>query len=296
MSIAVLGICVICYFIANIYQNKFSSSLKGQIYPMNYFQIVWMGVAGIGYFLVGLFSGGMHFSGLTIWLGSLAGIMSILGGMALMGGMARGPLSMTILIYSMYIVIPPIMAGLFLHETVTKSQIIAILLIIVVIFLSNSGGGKEKKIQDRWWWFLCIGSVICIGLSNFVMKFHQKIMPGAEIKEYSIVSYIWGILIAGLFAVVLRNREMKLGHERYRITAKYFVIPAIMTALVQGCANVCNLYNASRLPAIVLYPVTQLSTLMLTVLYGILFLKEHPTKRTVSCLLLGVAAIVLMNF
>lgn len=295
MSTFVLILCVVCYFVANIYQNKFSKTLDGRIYPMNYFQIFWMGLAIAAFAAFELATDGFQFSSLTIEYGIVSGVIQLLGSMCLLGAMATGPLGLTILIFSMYVVVPTILAVVFLGERVTPCQVIGIILILLVIFLSNYNKDEAGKKYSRLWWLLCVGCVVFTGISNYIMKVHQTKLPGQETREYSIVSYLAAIVIAFIFSICFRAKETK-GKEKYRFTVGGFLVPGIMIALTQGGANLCNLYNASRLPAIILYPVTQLATLLITIIYGVIFLREKLSRMSVVCLLLGAAAIVMMNF
>ncbi len=298
MTYFVLLLIVISFFGANIFQNRLSGSLEGRIYPSNLFQVVWMFLAAAVFLVLGAAgNGGLHFSSYTVSMGMLAGVFVLAGGMCLLGAMAVGPLSLTILIFSMYVIVPAILSILFLKEEVTVFQIVGMVLILIVLVISNPVGGKEEMRGSRVWWLLCIGSVLGTGLSNYVMKVHQYHLPGQQIFEYSISSYIAGIVCAGILAGFFYNREKKqAGFVPYRFTWKCFFGPAAGMAVTEGIANVGNLYNASRMPAIVLYPVSQLGTLMLTVVFGVLVLKEKLTGRSVVCLVLGIAAILCMNF
>ncbi len=294
MSTFVLIICVLCYFVANIYQNKFSSTLEGRIFPMNCFQIVWMAMATAAFVMFELLTDGLQFSNITMLYGIVGGISTLLGSMCLLGALSKGPLSLTILIFSMYVVVPPVLAMIFLGESASICQIIGMLLIVAVIFLSNYNKDESGKKYSRVWWLLCIGCAVFTGASNYIAKVHQTRLPGQEVREYAIVNYVVAIMLAFLFALFFRKKESK--QERYSFKASTFLLPAVMVALTQGGANLCNLYNASRLPAIILYPVTQLATLLLTMVYGIIFLKEKMSRVTAVCLIMGAAAIILMNF
>lgn len=297
MSACVLILSVFAYFVANIFQNKMSATLQGRTYPSSYFQMLWMGLAGVAIFFYEFCTDGVSFSAETLGYGSMAGTISLLGGVCLLSAMALGSLSLTILIFSMYIVVPPVLAVIFLGEPVTVCQIIGIILIIIVIALTNFK--KEEtgsKKASTLWWLLSIGSALCTGLSSYIMKVHQTAMPGMEEREYTVVSYLTGFVVAFIFATIFRTRELKKGAIPYVMTKAGFFIPAVGVAVAQGCAMLCNMYNASRLPAIILYPVSQLATLMLTTVYGIIFLKEKCSKLVVCCLSLGTIAIILMNF
>lgn len=291
----VLAISVLCYFFANLAQNKFSKQLDGFISPMNYFQALWMGIACIIYVIYQYFSAEFSFSSFTLTIGGISGIINILGGMALLLALSSGPLSLTILIFSMYIIIPPILAVITLGESATICQLISLILIIFVMVLTNYDGSENQE-KSRVWWLLCIASSIFTGISSFLIKYHQTILPGLEKSEYAISGYITGILLSIILAFFNKKRELSLYERRYKFSLEYFLYPAIIVAAGQGGAAFCNLYNASRLPAVILYPVSQLSTLMLTVIFSIIVLKEKPTKLTFCSLGCGVVAIILMNF
>lgn len=294
MSELVLAVCVCCYFVSNIYQNKFSTTLKNRLYPMNCFQMLWMGIAIALFATFELLTDGFSFSATTISYGLVAGVVALLGSICLLVAMSKGPLSLTILIFSMYVVLPPVLAMIFLSEKATVCQIIGIVLILIVIIMSNYNKDDSGKKYSRVWWLLCIGSVVFTGLNSYMSKLHQTKLPGQEEREYAIVSYGVGICLSLIFAMISKRKEA--GKEKYEFRAKTFLLPAIVVAVTQGGANLCNLYNASRLPAIVLFPVTQLSTLLITMLYGIIFLRERLSRLSIVCFALGASAIVLMNF
>ncbi len=297
MEIIVLSISVLCYFFANIAQNKFSSSLKGYVYPMNYFQMLWMGIACVAYIIYQFSIAPFSFSVFTISLGAIGGLMSLLGGIALLMALSKGPLSLTILIFSMYIVIPPMLAIPFLGETLSFFQIVGLLLIIAVLIITNYNSEDSKQEKSKTWWILSTLSSLFSGLSQFMMKYHQTYMPELEKNEYIISGYVSGVLISVVVAQIFRERDLQLNDNiKFKFEARTFLLPALGVAATQGIASFCNLYNASRLPAVVLYPVSQLATLMLTVLFSIFALKEKPTKATMIGLLCGVVAIVCMNF
>lgn len=297
MKFIVLVVIILCYFLANIFQNRLSGSLENRIYPANLFQVVWMLLAIIVFAVIGTSTDGLHFSKYTVTMGALAGVCTIAGGMCLLGAMATGPLSLTILIFSMYVIVPPALAVPFLGEEITVCQLIGMIIILAVLIFSNYSGTEEKQSKSHKWWLLCLGSVLGMGLANYIMKVHQYHLPDQDIWEYSIASYMAGVVMAGIVGTIFFSREKKKTEfQPYNFSWKSFWAPAVGMAVTEGMANLGNLYNASRLPAIVIYPVSQLGTLMLTVLFGLIVLKEKLTKVSAVCLVLGMAAIVLMNF
>lgn len=270
--------------------------MGGRIFPMNCFQMLWMALATGAFILFELCTDGLQFSGTTCMYGAVAGGFSLLGSMCFLGALACGPLSLTLLIFSMYVVVPPVLAMAFLGESATPCQIIGIIIIVLVLILSNYNKDETGKKYSKKWWLLGIGSVVGVGVTNYIAKLHQTIMPGREVREYSIVLYLTGILLAFFFSLYFRKKDAKKNPVPYKFTFAGFVVPAIVIAITQGGANLCNLYNASRLPAIILYPVSQLATLMLSTVYGAVVLKEKLSKLMMACLAMGAIAIVLMNF
>ena len=298
MKYMVLVLIIVSYFMANLFQNRLSASLKGRIYPANLFQVCWMLLAILVFTVVGQAGmGGLHFSSYTVLMGTLAGICTTAGGMCLLGAMALGPLSLTVLIFSMYVIVAPVLSIVFLKEKVTFCQAVGTCLILGVLVLSNYSKEEGEGRKSRLWWLLCVGSITGTGLSNYIMKVHQYRMPNQDVWEYSIVSYGAGGICAAILALIFyRKDKSRSGRPGYRFTKKDFFGPAVGMAIAEGIANLGNLYNVSRLPAIVLYPVSQLGTLMMTVLFGLIVLKEKLNQVSILCLVMGTAAIILMNF
>ena len=263
---------------------------------MNLFQICWMGIACLALSVIEALTNGLQFSAATVLLGGASGIFNVFSGMSLLMAMTTGPLSITILIFSMYVVVPPILAIPILHEQNTFCQGIGILMIIAVLVTGNYSKPADSAPRTKKWWLYCVSSALFSGLASFLIKVQQMLLPGLEQREYSISNFAAGVITAGIFYLWFSRRDAAEGKARYKPTAALFLVPAIALAICQSGAQMCNLYNATRLPAIVLYPVTQLSTLMLTTVYSIVFLHERPTPRNIACLTMGGTAILLMNF
>lgn len=296
MTVLAMLTTAICYFVSNIFQNRFSKSLAGRKYPLPLFQGLWMGIATIFMLVMKLFAGSFHLSPDTIMISIFSGAFVALGGMMLVLALEKGPMSLTILLFSVNSVIPTLLSILLLKESTTIFQIIGMILILVVIVLINLNQEELGMKIERGWLLYTVLSFLFTGLCSFCTKLHQSRLPNLEQEEYSILLFASGSIIMMVCYVYLKKRNKKDGAERYPFSIADFYLPAMVVAVVQGTAMLCSLYNSSRMPAIIFFPVTQLLVLILITVFSVLCLGERPKRKTVVCMLIGVIAIVIMNF
>ncbi len=296
MTILSMVIMAVCYFASNIFQNQFSGSLAGRKYPLPLFQGFWMGIAAVIMIIIKCFMGDFHFSEETIIISVFSGVFMALGGMMLVLALEKGAMSLTILLFSANPVIPTILSIFLLKERTTVFQVFGMILIIIVFILINLNKEDMGMKMERGWFLYSALSALFTGLSSFCTKLQQTRLPDLEQTEYMIALYVSGLIIMLICFVYLFRRERNFRKEKYIFGTSGFILPAIMVALVQGMAMLCSLYNSSRVPAIILFPVTQLLTLILTTIFSIIRLGERPERKTVLCMLIGITAIVIMNF
>lgn len=296
MTVFALVLTSLCYFISNIYQNKFSESLKGRRYPLPMFNGLWMVITATLLFVYKLFAGEFRFSGATLMIAAFSGVFIALSSMMLVLALGSGPMSLTILLFSVNSVIPTLLSVFVLNEKITIFQVIGMLLILLVCILINlNRGDLGLKIEKRWFLYTLL-ALVFTGANGFCTKLHQTKLPNLEQIEYSIVLFACGALIEIIFFVFLHWQDKLKGTERYVCRFSYFYLPIVIIAIVQGTAMLCQLYDSSRIPAVILFPVMQLLILMMTTVFSIFRLGERPKKKTVYCMVLGMVAIILMNF
>lgn len=246
--------------------------------------------------MIGLLQREAAFQAVTAVSAAGAGVCSVLSGLGLIQALACDPMSMTILVFSLSVVVPPGLSILFLRETPTPAQLAGLILIMAVLILVNGKKNTDQQKGDGRWLALALLSAASSGVSTFLSKFHQTVLPGQEELPYAFICYLVGSVFSLMLLPVLSRLEGKSEKPPYAFRLKGFFLLAAGTALTLGGAQMCNLYNASRLPAIVLFPVVQLGTLMVTVVYSLLMLKEKPTFRLHMGLAMSMGAILCMNF
>ncbi len=213
MEITVLCLCILCYTVGNACQNRFSSTLEGRLPVLGLFLACWMGLAAAVFLLVGLMSQEVSFQLVTAVTAALAGLCTVLSGVGLIGAFSCGSMSMTMLIFSMSVVVPPALSILFLHETPTLAQFAGLLLIIAVLVVANGGRSSDEKKGNGKWLALALLSAVSSGGVNFLSKLHQTALPGREEIPYSFLCYLTGGIFALLLSLLLRRLAGKEGKD-----------------------------------------------------------------------------------
>ncbi|RDU24694.1 EamA family transporter [Anaerosacchariphilus polymeriproducens] len=295
MIIFAMVMNAVCYFVSNIYQNKFSESLADKKYPLPLFQEVWMGIAVIALLIIKLISGEFQLSVDTLVIAAISGIFAALSGMMLVLALGNGPMSLTILLFSINSVIPTILSLFLLNEKPTVFQIIGIILILGIFILINfNKNDLGMQIKKKWFSYISL-AVLFTGINLFCIKLQQNRHPNRELIEYTVILYLSGMIITMICFVFLYRTEKDRKKINFNFQPSVFYLPAIIVALMQVGAMLCSLYNSSRIPSIILFPVTQLLTLMLTTIFSIVKLGERLNKKTIYCITASVIAIVIIN-
>jgi drug/metabolite transporter (DMT)-like permease len=132
---------------------------------------------------------------------------------------------------------------------------------IMVAMLSSGGLGIMQKVQGRYGaddekvWFLLVGFALAFTVS----------------------------LLAYLFCGIKSRPSFK------------FLTAPMTTGLCFGGANLFNTILAGKMNSAVFFPLQNISTILLTTLFGLLVFKEQINKKTVAVLLLSIAVIMMFS-
>ena len=207
-----------------------------------------------------------------------------------------GPLSLTTLIVNFSLIFPLIYSFCFLGEPVTPVRISGIVLLVICMFLfTNPKVTGEKKISLKWL-LLSVVSMLCNGLLAVVSKIYAMASDNAYASQYLVCCYLFATITSLILFAVLRSKQKK----EERIAPRDFFVPVmILLFLLIGCANfVMNLMVvllATLMDGAIVYPAVQGGGPMIAVIGSRLFFGEQIAWKKWIAILLGVAAIVLLN-
>lgn len=273
----------------NVFSNSFSkTSLKNStdVYKFNTF----MYTGSLLVMLVLLCFKGCKLSLYTIVMAFLFAVVS--GGMqsTLLRALRHGPLSYVNFIQASGLVIPALFGGLFLNQSVSLIQIVALPILVVSMALvmdlkrgENKGGGM-KWIPDA------VLSMICLGLVGVVQSMHQASDHADEIYGFLTMTFV--------FIVVMNFIPWKWNEKKepanFSVRSKAVLQPAI-SGVFMGVVNVVNLYLVGVMPTVIFFPIANGGLLIMTMLAAVVFFKEQLNVKQWIGIFIGLVSMCMLG-
>ena len=120
----------------------------------------------------------------------------------------------------------------------------------------------------------------------------QKIQQGSEFKNQT-TSFILVAFVFCFISSLSLSLILKKGPSAPQ--GKNFVFGSLIGVFFATC-NVLNTYLAGKLNSSVFFPAINISSILFSLILGLIIYKEKPTKKDVIVLLLALASIILVNF
>ena len=212
---------------------------------------------------------------------SVATIFSVLA-------IKTGPLSLTSLVGQYSLIIPTFYGLLILNEAAGASLIIGIVLLLVSLLLINLEGKKEEKKITLKWGIYVLLSFIGNGGCSVVQKIQQIKCDGMYKSEFMIIAL--AITVITLLICTLISERDTMVHS-FKKGFPYYSI----CGLANGAVNFFVLVLATRMPASVMFPIISAGGIVTTSLISIFVYKEKLSLPQKIGMLLGIAAVVVLN-
>ena len=181
---------------------------------------------------------------------------------------------------SMGMLIPILLSNVFYHETVAVSQIIGLILLLGAVVLMSV---YTNQIKEKMRWSSVL--LLCfVGLANGATDFSQKVFThtatDVPASVFNFYTYVVSAIVLCIFFFCLKEKKQDSGVEEKQKTEKNPVPDKqkIVYIAVMAIFLFCNSYfktlAATDLPAVQLYPLSQGTALVLSMLMSALFFKE----------------------
>lgn len=243
--------------------------------------------------LVALIFGGFNFSALfnissySLVLSLFFAISLVTTYLAQIRAMSLANASTTSLIYSCGFLIPIFFSYFAYNETVSLVQIISILFLILSLVLIINPQ-KSEKISLKWV-LLSVLSACGSGTTAVLQKVHQRSLFASEFP--SLLTFAFTFAAAFLFVVSLFiNRE-----ESEPKLSKRNALTSVLSGTFVGALNMLNISLAGKIPAVILFPIYNIgSTILSSVICAIMF-KEKTNRRQIIGVCIGLVAILFIG-
>ena len=147
---------------------------------------------------------------------------------------------------------------------------------------------KEKKSKSYYFVPLLVAMLASGGL-GIVQKLQQKSAYAEQKSIFLLIAFALAAVISFIFSLPAK----KQGDPSFR---RGKLAAASCIGVCFGCCNLLNTTLAGLLPSAIFFPTLNICVILLSMLCGIVFLKERLSKKEVMVLILGGAAILLLNF
>ena len=184
------------------------------------------------------------------------------------------------------LILPLLFSIIIFKEQPTVFQVTGMLIGLVTIcffYLSIKSVNSSAK-NDKMKYFYLLAVLIGIGINDFSMKIFQQTYSEAE-KPYFLFSIFFSAFLYSLFYI----KMTKISFEK-----KTFIKGAIL-----GVPNVYStifLIGAlSQLPAVLVFPLTNIGIILLTAILAALIFKERLNRYGILSLILGLISILFLS-
>lgn len=277
-----LGLAILSSAMVSVMMRLGESKVKNN---MGMFVMNYLFCAGLSRVFMGRQSLFTESEGLlaAVLLGLLSGVLYLATFMLLQHNIKKNGVVMSATFMKLGVLIPTIMAIIVFGESPKAVQVIGILLAIAAIIIihfdkeeSGSGTAKYK--------FLLVILLLSSGFTDSMANIYDK-LGSAELKDhYLLYTFVAAALCAFVLWIV---RKQKI--------SGWDVLFGILIGIPNYFSARFLLLSLETVPAVVVYPVYSVLTIVFISVVGVLFFKEKLSKKKLLAILTIFASLVLLN-
>ena len=207
--------------------------------------------------------------------------------------MGNGPASLVSLVYSCGFLVPIFYGLIFWDESVSVYQWLGILLLIIALCLIVWKGEKGGRMIA--WLPFAVLAMLGSGANAIFQKTHQHSAFADELQQFLVYSLLFSALFTGIVSLVIRKgeeREPALSKKQKAV--KKLIVP-ICLGICVGLLNFLNLSLSGKLPSVILFPVYNVGSMLLSSFISSVIYKDKPTRRQGVGFAIGIVAILIVG-
>ena len=217
---------------------------------------------------------------LTLGLGVLSGILFLTSFILLQVNTRKNGVVLSSLFMKLGLLVPMVLSILFLGEVPTWLQIAGFILAIGAIMLIN----LRKNAEGKHFGFGLVALLLLGGGAEAMAKVFEHV--GVTKHANLFLFYTFAVALILCVGLVVYKKER----------------PGLRELLYGTLIGIPNFFSAKfllealkDLPAVVVYPTSNVGTILIVTLSGVLFFKEKLTRQQWIALVAIVAALILLN-
>lgn len=190
------------------------------------------------------------------------------------------------------VIIPCIFGAVFFDESITFINVIGFVLFLISVYLIVSKT-QEKKVKFGMKALLaCLGVLFTNGIGSISMQLFGKCVPNGEESVFMFISYCVQsiILLIIHLSYCAKSTTKKAGSISQKMWI-YGIIGTVAAFLIQQIMAGLS----SDISALIIFPVTMGSSVIMGVVVGWLCFKEKLTFKSMAGVIGGIISLILIN-
>ena len=178
----------------------------------------------------------------------------------------------------------------YFQEEVKAAHIIGLVLVLLALFVPIIFDRKNNQKSRLIFWFLCAGVFLANGFFGSVNKIHIVSGEGLSIKEYMFYMYAWIAVLSSLSFLALsffKKDETKLLLNRWGL------LFAFLYGLVNSVGMFLQYSYADKVPASILFPLSNGGTMVFGLIIGCIAYRKKPTLPDIIQIVIAILGMVL---
>lgn len=264
-----------------------SSSVKGLTFSnaVSFFIAAIVAMSTTGFNIKSM----LNISPFTLLIAVIYTLVSCITYFTQMRALSLGTASSTMLIYSCGFLIPIFYTYFAYNEPISLIQVIAIIVLLVALFLIINPQ-KGDKFSFIW----VIFSVLAMSGSGFtavLQKIHQRSDFSNELSLLLTLSFLLSSALMFVLSLITKDKTK----TEVRIINKKIILTATVSGIFIGILNYLNTFLAGKLPSVILFPIYNIGSIILSGIICAFLFKETNTKKQILGFIIGCIAILFIG-
>ena len=191
------------------------------------------------------------------------------------------------------VIIPCVFGAIFFDESITLLNIVGFLLFILSVYLIVYPPKIEATKRFGFSALLaCIAVLLTNGFGSVAIQLFGKLVPYGNEAVFMFISYAVQSLILGIVSLLFALKHKN--EAKNRVSKKMWIFAFVGTAC--GFAiNQTLTALSSHIPALVIFPITMGSSVIMGVIVGWVCFKEKLTLKNMIGIFFGILSLVMIN-
>ena len=240
----------------------------------------------------------------VVWLSFMGGSMTAMFTVCWLLAVRKGALVMVDVFVTAGVMLPLLYSCIVLRESIRLVQWIGFVLLIGSVFLMCSYNNSVKPRLKLSSVILLILCGLCNGLTDLSQKLFAVYGNGVEASVFNFYNYLWAAVVLGLVSFFTRKKSrnpkteglLSSGEKTEETFPFRKILPYVsVMAICLFLASYFKTMAASRLPAVLLYPLAQGIALILSAVMAATLFKERMNIKSIAGISLALVAFIMIN-